>query len=85
MKYLKLKTILFSALMFCLLSIGCKSKTSDADLQTAVSDKLKANAATANSLVGTIYVNDEVKATLTDADVDADGKTQVKVEYTLPK
>jgi len=48
MKYFKLKTILFPALMFCVLLIGCKGKTNDTDLQTAVSDKLKENTSTAN-------------------------------------
>ena len=37
-----------------------------------------------NNLVGTIYVNDVLKATATDTDLDGDGKTQVKIEYGLP-
>jgi hypothetical protein len=40
--------------------------------------------ATDNNLVGTIYVNDVMKATGTDLDTDGDGKTQVKIDYTLP-
>ena len=38
-----------------------------------------------NSLVGSIYVNDVLKATATDSDIDGDGKTQVKIEYGLPQ
>ena len=48
MDYFKLKPILFSALVFCLFIIGCKGKTNDADLQSAVSDKLKENTSVAN-------------------------------------
>ena len=48
MNYFKLKPILFSALVFCLFIIGCKGKTNDADLQSAVSDKLKENTSVAN-------------------------------------
>jgi hypothetical protein len=64
---------------------GTKDTTVYYPAGTLVKLDVKANAATANSLVGTIYVNDEVKATLTDGDIDADGKTQVKIEYSLPK
>jgi len=38
-----------------------------------------------NNLVGSIYVNDVLKATATDADVDGDNKTQVKIDYGLPQ
>ena len=38
-----------------------------------------------NNLVGSIYVNDVLKATGTDTDIDGDGKTQVKIEYGLPQ
>ena len=48
MNYFKLKPILFSTLVFCLFIIGCKGKTNDADLQSAVSDKLKENTSVAN-------------------------------------
>ena len=37
-----------------------------------------------NNLVGSIYVNDVLKATGTDTDIDGDGKTQVKLDYGLP-
>jgi hypothetical protein len=43
----------------------------------------KADAATSSSLVGSIYVNDVQVATQTDADTDKDGKTQVKLTYTM--
>ena len=36
------------------------------------------------SLQGTIYINDEQVATLTDADTDGDNKTQVKIDYSVP-
>ena len=57
MKYLKLKTILLPALMFCVFILGCKGKTNDTDLQTAVNDKLKENTSTTNI---TAAVNDGV-------------------------
>ncbi|SRR5258706_1926770 len=38
-----------------------------------------------NNLVGSIFVNDVLKATGTDTDIDGDGKTQVKIEYGLPQ
>ena len=38
-----------------------------------------------NNLVGSIFVNDVLKATGTDTDIDGDGKTQVKLEYGLPQ
>jgi len=38
-----------------------------------------------NNLVGSIYVDDVLKATGTDTDIDGDGKTQVKIEYGLPQ
>jgi len=38
-----------------------------------------------NNLVGTIYVNDVLKVTATDTDLDGDSKTQVKIEYGLPQ
>ncbi|MFL5811391.1 MAG: hypothetical protein ACJ749_17845 [Flavisolibacter sp.] len=41
--------------------------------------------ANSNNLVATIYVNDVIAVTGTDADTDGDGKTNVKVEYTLAK
>jgi hypothetical protein len=36
-----------------------------------------------SSLVGSIYVNDVLKATGTDLDTDGDGKTEVKTGYTI--
>ena len=38
-----------------------------------------------HNLVGSIYVNDDLKATGADSDVDGDGKTQVKLDYGLPR
>jgi hypothetical protein len=38
-----------------------------------------------NNLVGSIYVDDVLKATGTDSDLDGDGKTEVKIEYGLPQ
>ena len=39
--------------------------------------------ATDSNLVGSIYVNDVLKATGTDLDPDGDGKTEVKIGYTI--
>ena len=64
---------------------GTKDTTVYYPAGTLVKLDVKANSATTNILVGTIYVNDEIKATLTDSDIDADGKTQVKMQYALPK
>ena len=36
-----------------------------------------------SNLVGSIYVNDVLKATGTDLDADGDGKTEVKIGYTI--
>ena len=36
-----------------------------------------------SNLVGSIYVNDVLKATGTDPDADGDGKTEVKIGYTI--
>jgi hypothetical protein len=44
--------------------------------------KLDAKAIDSN-LVGSIYVNDVLKATGTDLDADGDGKTEVKIGYTI--
>jgi hypothetical protein len=52
-------------------------------LSAGVSVKLDTKADDHN-LVGTIYVNDILKATATDTDLDGDGKTEVKIEYGLP-
>lgn len=38
-----------------------------------------------NNLLGAIYVNDVLVASQTDTDSDGDGKTQVKLEYNIPK
>jgi len=38
-----------------------------------------------HNLIGAIYVNDVLKATATDPDVDGDGKTEVKLDYGLPQ
>jgi hypothetical protein len=38
-----------------------------------------------HNLVGSIYVNDVLKATATDTDVDGDSKTQVKLDYGVPQ
>jgi len=38
-----------------------------------------------NNLVGSISVNDIIMATGTDTDTDGDSKTQVKLDFTLPK
>jgi hypothetical protein len=46
--------------------------------------KLDAKASSHNALVGSIYVNDAIVATLTDSDADNDSKTQVKIDYTIP-
>jgi hypothetical protein len=46
--------------------------------------KLDAKASSHNALVGSIYVDDAIVATLTDSDADGDGKTQVKIDYTIP-
>jgi hypothetical protein len=46
--------------------------------------KLDAKATSHNDLVGSIFVNDVLKVTLTDNDADNDSKTQVKIDYTLP-
>ncbi|MES2732733.1 MAG: hypothetical protein V4714_13335 [Bacteroidota bacterium] len=43
----------------------------------------KADAAAMASLSGKIYVNEVEVATQTDADTDKDGKTQIKIEYSL--
>ena len=47
--------------------------------------KLDAKASSHNALVGSIYVNDSIVATLTDSDADNDSKTQVKIDYTISK
>jgi hypothetical protein len=49
----------------------------------ALSLQGKADAPTKASLVGKIYVNGVEVATQTDADTDSDGKTQIKIDYTL--
>ena len=37
-----------------------------------------------NNLVGSIYVNDVLVASQTDTDNDGDGKTEVKLDYSIP-
>jgi hypothetical protein len=46
--------------------------------------KLDAKATSHNALIGSIYVDDTMVATLTDSDADGDSKTQVKIDYTIP-
>jgi hypothetical protein len=52
---------------------------------TLVKLDIKAHSEYTHPLYGAIYVNDSLAVTLTDWDVDGDGKTQVKIEYALPK
>jgi hypothetical protein len=52
---------------------------------TSVKLEAKASSEQTHPLWGAIYVNDSLAVTLTDWDVDGDGKTQVKIEYRLPK
>ncbi len=52
-------------------------------LSAGISVKLDTKADNHN-LIGTIYVNDILKATGTDTDLDGDGKTEVKIDYGLP-
>ena len=54
-------------------------------IQSGTTLKLDTKADNNNNLVGSIYVNDVLKATGTDTDIDGDGKTQVKIEYGLPQ
>jgi hypothetical protein len=49
----------------------------------ALSLQAKADAASTANLLGKIYVNGTEVATQTDPDTDKDGKTQIKIEYTL--
>ena len=52
-------------------------------MQSGTMLKLDTKAENNNNLVGTIYVNEVLKVTGTDLDIDGDGKTQVKIEYAL--
>jgi hypothetical protein len=61
---------------------GTQDTTIYVDGGTVIKLDTKANS---NNLVGTIYVNDAVAVTGTDPDTDGDGKTNVKIEYTLAK
>lgn len=60
---------------------GTKDTTIYQPASTAVKLDTKANN---NNLVGTIYVNDVLVASQTDTDADGDGKTEVKLDYTIP-
>lgn len=62
---------------------GTKDTTVYVGVAKVLSLDTKADAATSSSLVGVIYVNDVPVATQTDADSDKDGKTQVKLSYTM--
>ncbi|MDN3657240.1 hypothetical protein QWZ08_16440 [Ferruginibacter paludis] len=62
------------------------SGTKDTTLSMQPGATLKLDTkATNNNLVGSIYVNDVLKATGADLDTDGDGKTEVKIDYTLQK
>ncbi|MDB5277316.1 MAG: hypothetical protein JWR61_2271 [Ferruginibacter sp.] len=62
------------------------SGTKDTTLSMQPGTTLKLDTkATNNNLVGSIYVNDVLKATGADLDTDGDGKTEVKIDYTLQK
>lgn len=53
-------------------------------VQAGTTISLDAKAGSSEDLIGSIYVNDGLVATQTDGDADADGKTAIKVEYTIP-
>jgi hypothetical protein len=53
-------------------------------VQAGTALKLDTKASSHEALSASIFVNDAVVATLTDADADNDSKTQVKIEYTIP-
>ena len=60
------------------------SGTKDTTLYVPLGTVLKLDAkANDHNLVGSIYVNDVLKATGTDTDIDGDGKTEVKLDYTI--
>ena len=62
------------------------SGTKDTTVYVSAGTDVKLDAKGDNhNLIGTIYVNDVVKATATDPDVDGDGKTEVKLDYGLPQ
>lgn len=60
---------------------GTKDTTIYQPAGTPVKLDAKANN---NNLFGAIYVNDVLVASQTDADTDGDGKTEVKLDYTIP-
>jgi hypothetical protein len=60
------------------------SGTKDTTVYVEFGTTLKLDTKAENhNLVGSIYVNDELKATGTDLDTDQDGKTDVKIDYTI--
>ncbi|HEY0355630.1 MAG TPA: hypothetical protein VGC29_05470 [Flavisolibacter sp.] len=60
--------------------------TQDTTIYVAAGTLVKLDAkANSNNLVGSIYVNDAIVVNGTDNDTDGDGKTNVKLEYLLPK
>lgn len=60
------------------------SGTKDTTVYVQLGAVLKLDAkADDHNLVGTIYVNDILAVTGTDMDVDGDGKTEVKIDYTI--
>lgn len=62
------------------------SGTQDTTIMVAAGTAVKLDLkASSNDLAGSIFVNDKQVATGADADTDGDGKSQVKLEYTVPK
>lgn len=62
------------------------SGTQDTTIVVAAGTTVKLDLkASSNDLVGSIFVNDSQVATGRDADTDGDGKTQVKLEYSISK
>ena len=62
------------------------SGTQDTTIMVAKGTMVKLDSkANSNSLAGMIFVNDAQVAVGTDTDTDGDNKSQVKLEYSIPK
>jgi hypothetical protein len=62
---------------------GTRDTTVYVSLAQTLSLDTKADATTSSKLEGKIYVNDVLVASQVDEDTDKDGKTQVKLNYTI--